>query len=1199
MYYLKRLAIIMGIMFISSNLVYGFNYGHISQDTIWSDDVTITGDVWIDNDVTLTIKKGVTVKFLKIDQDQDGIGDLNFIVNGTLNCQGDSISKVIFCSFDNESNRDWGGIDFISSKNDINSILLNTEIQNAYEGLYIENSSVILEQCNINNCYNTGISITGDSLFSLKNSQIENCYETGILIFNSQESSQIEIKNSTISENGSFAVCITNAFLVMDNTTITENNSSGLSATNSQLKLSNINISKNMNGFDIENSTSEIFNCNINENENSGIVIKNSSSESLISNCSIISNKNYGVQIENANPKIEGCNIRLNKWCGINVSGESSNPTVQKCIITENDYSGLLFDGGSKGQYLYNTIKENNGFGVKIVENSLPTINNNNIFDNSGVEPEESPHIYIKHFASTDWNSSSNYNGLYKSSAYHPEELLAPPIKILTLTYNTYCGNFYNPNYVTMEYNYSSQIRLLDEVFIPWSYSRSLHSKKSYKLGSHIQTGEINRLLFNSSDIQIYVTGISSPHAWIIEYSYLCLTPSDEYAKQVSIFNYEDYVVDLTNNWWGQITGIDKLIFQSIPGTANYVPPRVEPINVPPTVENGIVTSNDSSSVTITGYINPNGLPTSFYIEYGLTELYGSKTNEISIGSGSTDKEVHQVIDHLELSTTYHYRIVATNDSGTVYSSDEIFQTMSKVMEPKFDKASYEYIPLLVTITCSTSGSEIHFTTDGTIPDKNSLLYTEPIYLTKKTTLKAIAYKEDMSESNITTAIYIDQNDVEIKPDWMPIQNQQFNMAVIGRINIEDTIHLNPESVLGAFIEDECHGIASPKSSYNGLIFLTISSNVQYGEMVSFKFWDADQKKQMNITDTIVFNNQEEIGTYDAPHIFYAGDDSELLINFGSGYTWFSVNIDSGDMDCNAIFSNITPVSNDRIIGQTSFAVYSGTEWVGTLKTVKPNKMYKMKLSNEQLWSKKGKPVPLEQLDLSPGYSWSGYLPQNQQQINGAFVITPEPLTNDRIIDQYSFAVFNDDDWIGSLDQMKPGKGYIYRLSNNSILQYLDNSKIARNISHTPKILRNRNQQNWNPVGNQQFNMSIISKLKIDEEFSLNENDLIGAFVGNECRGVAHPHSSLDGMLFLTVTSNVQSGEIIDFKAYINDENAIYPISESIEFQNQSEIGLLDSPFIFNISNLENNEFDVNRDSSFNLGDVIYLLQKFIDVNKQ
>ncbi len=59
-----------------------------------------------------------------------------------------------------------------------------------------------------------------------------------------------------------------------------------------------------------------------------------------------------------------------------------------------------------------------------------------------------------------------------------------------------------------------------------------------------------------------------------------------------------------------------------------------------------------------------------------------------------------------------------------------------------------------VSIACATEGATIHYTTDGTDPDANSTVYTDPIVIDKAMTIKAIAVKEGMSNSDIVEAAY-------------------------------------------------------------------------------------------------------------------------------------------------------------------------------------------------------------------------------------------------------------------------------------------------------------------------------------------------------------------------------------------------------------------------------------------------------------
>lgn len=78
-----------------------------------------------------------------------------------------------------------------------------------------------------------------------------------------------------------------------------------------------------------------------------------------------------------------------------------------------------------------------------------------------------------------------------------------------------------------------------------------------------------------------------------------------------------------------------------------------------------------------------------------------------------------------------------------------------KVNTPTFDPEEGEYTEAQnVTIACSTPGATIHYTTDGTDPTAESAVYSEPIAVSETMTIKAIAMKADMADSEIATATY-------------------------------------------------------------------------------------------------------------------------------------------------------------------------------------------------------------------------------------------------------------------------------------------------------------------------------------------------------------------------------------------------------------------------------------------------------------
>jgi hypothetical protein len=78
---------------------------------------------------------------------------------------------------------------------------------------------------------------------------------------------------------------------------------------------------------------------------------------------------------------------------------------------------------------------------------------------------------------------------------------------------------------------------------------------------------------------------------------------------------------------------------------------------------------------TLEGTVNPNGVDTHYYFQYGTTTSYGSFTPETDAGSGRTNEGKRASIVNLPSGTFIHYRIVASSVGGTSYGEPMTFMT--------------------------------------------------------------------------------------------------------------------------------------------------------------------------------------------------------------------------------------------------------------------------------------------------------------------------------------------------------------------------------------------------------------------------------------------------------------------------------------------------------------------------------------------
>jgi plastocyanin len=101
----------------------------------------------------------------------------------------------------------------------------------------------------------------------------------------------------------------------------------------------------------------------------------------------------------------------------------------------------------------------------------------------------------------------------------------------------------------------------------------------------------------------------------------------------------------------------------------------------PPLVMTNPATFVASFSARLNGSLNPHGLTTTFYFQYGTTTSYGLTTAP-QTQTGNTFRNVSANISSLTASTTYHFRIVASNADGTSFGGDRTFTTLTATGPP-------------------------------------------------------------------------------------------------------------------------------------------------------------------------------------------------------------------------------------------------------------------------------------------------------------------------------------------------------------------------------------------------------------------------------------------------------------------------------------------------------------------------------------
>jgi RHS repeat-associated protein len=108
-----------------------------------------------------------------------------------------------------------------------------------------------------------------------------------------------------------------------------------------------------------------------------------------------------------------------------------------------------------------------------------------------------------------------------------------------------------------------------------------------------------------------------------------------------------------------------------------------------PSVSTLSASSISTDSATLRGTVNPNGITTYVFFEYGLTASYGNTTAYSSGLTGNSSISMQAVLTGLEPNTTYHFRMVGLNSNGQWgWGNDRSFITDSETEPPSVTTSS-------------------------------------------------------------------------------------------------------------------------------------------------------------------------------------------------------------------------------------------------------------------------------------------------------------------------------------------------------------------------------------------------------------------------------------------------------------------------------------------------------------------------------
>lgn len=453
---------------------------------------------------------------------------------------------------------------------------------------------------------------------------------------------------------------------------------------------------------------------------------------------------------------------------------------------------------------------------------------------------------------------------------------------------------------------------------------------------------------------------------------------------------------------------------------------------------------------------------------------------------------------------------------------------------------------------------------------------TRTITFTVDPSLSAGRYDETLfltGSMNIAEPLAINVVSLVEAPDWSVDGNEyELNMNVIARLKVDGNYSEDPEDIVAAFNGERCVGVAKPTyverfDSY--YLMLTIYGDAaDTNAPLQFKVFDASTGiiyPSSRLSTPISFVSDAFHGSLAAPVVVETTNEIEQNLALAKGWTWTSFYLNPTESSPAQIFGGESGECVSYIKTRTQFAQRSGASWVGPLTSMASGTMYRIRTSAATSVSVIGDAVNAASAAASQrvnaGWNWLGYTNSGSTSLNAAFADL-NPMNDDVVKNQSSFAVYSDGEWIGSLSAMVPGTGYAYysnhaqsKTFNYPVVNAVGSANVPARVA--------ANAMAMSIAANYQGNMNMIVVV-MDGDEVVSDAVIMAYDEENQLRGFSNG-SVRNDRHFLTIGGE-GSGDRIRFVVICHDTEL--SLSTTISYLDDKMMGSMSEPFVLQLKNV-------------------------------
>ena len=728
-------------------------------------------------------------------------------------------------------NRGWNGWswDGISITGINVTVTGNNATNNSRTGITVNGNNAQILQNNIIQNGGYGISATGLNATITGNNATNNG-NAGIII-NSENST---ISNNTAVSNGSrgfngwswdgISTTGNNAIIISDNI-IHDNGRAGLYVRGNNITLTGFNIYNNGGyGIDIAGLNITVTNNNITNNGNAGIVVNSA-------NATVIGNN----ATNNGNRGFNGWS-----WDGISITG--ANVTVTGNNATNNSRTGITVNGNN-AQILQNNIIQNGGYGISATGLNA-TISGNNVTNNgnAGIVVNGDYGFVAENNVAINGNrgfSGWSWDGIYVRGNY---------VKILQnsiIQNNGYGINAAGLNLTISENTVSSNGR--DGITVNGANATIILNNVTSNSGSGVYVNSVdvtvsgNIATNNQYGIYLYnSTGTAQSNDLAGNQYAIYLSNSSVNVNfnriignsKYGLYNTGTGIVNATNNWWG--SNNDPVVSSTTPsdicitsGTVTYNPWLVLGVTARPagttnssTISADLTHNNEGNDTSPQGNV-PENIPITFVTTLG----------NITSPAYTRNGKANAIFNRGNISSGIA-NVTATFDNQTVQTNVVFGEVpLAIIVNPVGGMYNTTQNVTLITVDPDCN-STTYYTTDGSDPQVNGIVYSNPITINTTTTLRYIAGNPECNWGPIYTQTYI----IDTSPPTVTANIKGAVYNTTQTMNLTATDNADPNPVI--YYTTDGSDPTTSSSIYTNPITLQI--NLTTRTIIDLKFMAVD-----------------------------------------------------------------------------------------------------------------------------------------------------------------------------------------------------------------------------------------------------------------------------------------------------------------------------------------------------------------------